>query len=102
MNKLPQKFNSFESRECGGFDLFDHLLVQISIILLVNNSMFNFYRENSFAIAFRVGMGGWLVDGPLGKPSKKINSGYNEFSTISLPPLMNSEKSDSGQTPYLL
>ena len=30
----------------------------------------------------------------LGKPSKKINSGYNEFGTISLytlPPLINSE-----------
>ena len=34
----------------------------------------------------------------LGKPSKKINSGYNEFGTISLntlPPLINSEKSNS-------
>ena len=31
----------------GGVDIFDHLL-------LVNISMFNFYRENSFAIEFRV------------------------------------------------
>ena len=29
--------------------------------MLVNNSMFNFYRENSFAIEFRVR--GWVVGG---------------------------------------
>ena len=28
--------------------------------MLVNNSMFNFYRENSFAIEFRA-MGEWVV-----------------------------------------
>ena len=29
-------------------------------LMLVDNSMFNFYRENSFAIEFRV-RGGWVV-----------------------------------------
>ena len=37
--------------------------------MLVNNSMFNFYRENSFAIEFRV-MGGWVGGG--GGPSNFI------------------------------
>ena len=30
-------------------------------LMLVDNSMFNFYRENSFAIEFRVIGGGWVV-----------------------------------------
>ena len=44
-----------------GFNLFDHLLVKISKIMLVNNSMFNFYIGNGFAIEFRVR--GWVVGG---------------------------------------
>ena len=32
--------------------------------MLFNNSMFNFYKENSFAIEFRVRVGGAVGGGP--------------------------------------
>ena len=31
-------------------------------LMLVDNSMFNFYRENSFAIEFKVIGGGWVAN----------------------------------------
>ena len=49
INKLQQKINSLESWGVvwgvgQGFNLFDDLLVKILYIMLVNNSMLNFYR----------------------------------------------------------
>ena len=49
---------------CGPFDFIVQTLETLDFsltLMLVDNSMFNFYRENSFAIEFRVIGGGWVV-----------------------------------------
>ena len=49
----------------GPFDFIVQTLETLDFsltLMLVDNSMFNFYRENSFAIEFR--FGGWVGGGP--------------------------------------
>ena len=45
--------------------------------MLVNNSMFNFYRENSFAIEFRVM--GWVGGGGGGPSNFIVNQSPNPW-----------------------
>ena len=45
--------------------------------MLVNNSMFNFYRENSFAIEFRVR--GWVGGGGGGPSNFIVNQSPNPW-----------------------